>query len=140
MLAEGRAALARESGRSPEGAVGVEASGAVEGQRGKGLSSGVTAQSCPDCRSVGKATERLIFARAAKFESGKVAKWQTVGRMPYPIHPVNLSLGHGSDIHDVSGSGNPRAFSTVIHPSGNAMERTLPLRAIQRRTPQRSQI
>ena len=58
MLAEGRAALARESGRCPEGAVGVEAGVAAEGQRGEGLSGGVTAQSCPDCRSVGKATER----------------------------------------------------------------------------------
>ena len=45
-------------GRGPEGAVGVEACGAADGQRCEGLSGGVTARSCPDCRSVGKATER----------------------------------------------------------------------------------
>ena len=28
------------------------------------------------------------------------------------VHPVNLSLGHGSSIQDVSGSGNERAAST----------------------------
>jgi hypothetical protein len=52
---------------------------------------------------------------------------------------VNFALDHGSSIHDVSGNGNERAASTVSHPSGSAMERSLPLRASWRRTSRASQ-
>ncbi len=79
MLAEGRPALAREFGRSPEGTVGVETSGAAEGQRCEGLSGGVTARSCPDCRSVGKANERQDRQDDDSATSG-MAKWQSVRR------------------------------------------------------------
>ena len=57
----------------------------------------------------------------------------------HPIHPVNLSRGHGSSIHEVSGIGNEPAPSTVSHPSGIAIVLSLPLRAIQRRAPRASQ-
>jgi hypothetical protein len=57
----------------------------------------------------------------------------------HPIHPVNLSRGHGSDIQDVSGRGSPRASDTVSHPSGSSIVLTLPLRAIQRSSRRASQ-
>jgi len=54
--------------------------------------------------------------------------WLPVSR----IHPVSFVRGHGSDIHEVPGSGSFSARSTGSHPAGNAICRTLPLRAIQR--------
>jgi len=55
------------------------------------------------------------------------------------IHPVNLSLGHGSSIQEVSGRGSRSAASTVSHPWDNGIVLSLPLRATQRKTPQDSQ-
>ncbi len=52
---------------------------------------------------------------------------------------MNLVRGHGSDIQEVSGKGNPRAASTVNHPLGKAIDRSLPLRANQRMVPLASQ-
>jgi hypothetical protein len=57
----------------------------------------------------------------------------------HPIHPVNLSLDHGSVIQEVSGSGSSRASDTASHPSGNAIERVMPLRDTQRSSPRASQ-
>jgi hypothetical protein len=46
------------------------------------------------------------------------------------IHPVNLSRGHGSSIHEVFGRGSSPASTTVSQPSGNRIDRSFPLRAI----------
>ena len=48
------------------------------------------------------------------------------------IHPVNFVRGHGSDIQEVSGSGNFSASDTVSHPA------KLPKGFASRRQPQRN--
>ncbi len=55
-------------------------------------------------------------------------------------HPITVFRDNGSDIHEVSGSGNFPAASTVSHPLANAIERSLPLRANHRMTPLASQV
>ena len=52
---------------------------------------------------------------------------------------MNLSRGHGSSIHEVSGSGSPRASRTVSHPSRKVIQRSLPLLATHRSSPHPSQ-
>jgi hypothetical protein len=59
-------------------------------------------------------------------------------RTPQFTHPVNLSLGHGAVIQEVSGSGNSRASDTASHPSGNGIERFMPLRETQLSSPHAS--
>ena len=78
---------------------------------------------------------RCHISKAAKWQSGK-----TGGSLGGDcVHPVKSDRDHGSDIQDVSGSGNFPAASTVSHPLGSGIILSLPLRAIQRMTPLASQ-
>ena len=80
------------------------------------LSHGQDPEGDPSGRTASKKT--LIILGSA------VPDDETADGVHPTVHPVNLSRGHGSSIHEVSGSG------IVL---------SLPLRATQRKTPQDSQ-
>jgi len=50
----------------------------------------------------------------------------------YNNHPVNLLLGHGLLIHELSGSGKSRAWRTVSQPACKGIICCFPLRLVQR--------
>ena len=85
--------------------------------------------------TVRTATLHHVSQEPARYSS------QPAGFLPrhHCIRAVNFARDQGSSIHDVLGSGNLPATSTVSHPSRVAMDRSLPLRAIQRRAPRASQ-